>query len=732
MSITSREWNAAATLGHVKALPEGRHQACFHVADAHCAACIRRIEGCLLAQEGMEIARLNLTTKRLLLVWKGGATQVDVWGATLDSLGFSARAYSPETANTTETERRQEWLKALAVAFFANSNVMMLSWAVWAGHFGAMGEATRSLFHWLSALIALPAILYAGRPFFRSAFHALRRRATNMDVPIAAGVVLTTGMSLSETIRGGPHIYFDGALSLLFVLLLGRTLDAHLRQRARSGVETLAAMLRQPVARQNGDGSLSWLLPEDVRPGDRVVVAMGERIGIDGIIVEGMTSLDTSLINGESLPRDAALGSSVHAGMINLGQTILIQALEPGGQSTLAEMVRLMEAAEQRKGRYVAFADRVVSHYTPVVHTLALLTLVGWLFATDFQWHIALVHAVSVLIIACPCALGLAVPVTQIVAASRAMKAGILLKSETALERLASVNQVAFDKTGTLSTGLKLANAASLPHEALAIASGMAASSRHPIARAIRAAKPDAAVVPGVEERPGAGLSWQGPEGLWQLGSARMLGLPEDTTVGAWLKGPVQPALPLRIDATPRDGTKAALELLVRQGYSVSLLSGDQTSAVKTLAKDIGLVDWYAGATPIDKADLVAGRARDGQKVLMVGDGINDAPAMAAAAASMAPAEATDLSLRQADLVFLHPSLMAVPRALLLARASQRIVRQNIAFSFVYNAIWVPVAMAGMVTPWIAALAMSASSIFVTLNALRLHVLPLCTSAEEP
>jgi Cu2+-exporting ATPase len=731
MSVAARDFFAASTLGHVKTLAEGRHQAFFHVQDAHCAACIRRIEGRLLAQEGMEIARLNLTTKRLLLVWKGDATQVDVWGATLDSLGFSARAYSPETANSSETERRQESLKALAVAFFANSNVMMLSWAVWAGHFGAMGEATRSLFHWLSALIALPAILYAGRPFFRSAFHALRRRATNMDVPIAAGVVLTTGISLAETIRGGPHIYFDGALSLLFVLLLGRTLDAHLRQRARSGVETLAAMLRQPVARKNGDGSLSWLLPEDVRPGDRVAVAMGERIGIDGIIVEGMTSLDTSLINGESLPREAALGNSVHAGMINIGQPILVQALEAGSQSTLAEMVRLMEAAEQRKGRYVAFADRVVSHYTPVVHTLALITLVGWLFVTDFQWHIAMVHAVSVLIIACPCALGLAVPVTQIVAASRAMKAGILLKSETALERLALVNHVSFDKTGTLTTGLRLTNAASLPDEALAMASGMAASSRHPLASAIRAAKPDASVVPGVEETPGAGLSWQGPEGLWQLGSARMLGLPEDASVGAWLKGPAQPALPLRFEATRRAGTKAALSTLRRQDYGISLLSGDRASAVKSLADDIGIADWQAGASPIDKAHDLVRRARNGERVLMVADGINDAPAMAEAFVSMAPAAATDLSLRQADLVFLHPSLMAVPRALLLARASQRIVRQNIAFSFVYNAIWVPVAMAGMVTPWIAALAMSASSILVTLNALRLHVLPLGASAEE-
>lgn len=720
---------SGSALGHAIALPNGRFQAALLVPDVHCAGCISRIEGRLGRMDDVETARVNLSTKCLNLVWAGPRERMAEFIAAVEELGFNARAYTPDLASDVERARQNEWLKALAVAFFANSNVMMLSWAVWAGHFGAMGDATRALFHWISALIAVPAVLYAGRPFFRSAFQALSHRTTNMDVPIAAGVVITTAMSLSETIRGGPHVYFDGALSLLFVLLLGRTLDAHLRRRARSGVETLAAMLRQPVALKTSGGAIEWVQPAVIVPGDRVLVGMGERIGIDGIVVEGDTTIDTALINGESLPRRAARGSEVHAGMINVGQPIVVQSLVNGDKSTLSEMVRLMEAAEQRKGRYVAFADRVVGYYTPVVHALAFLTFIGWLLLADSGWSIALVHAVSVLIIACPCALGLAVPVTQIVATTRAMKAGILLKSETALERLSAVDQVVFDKTGTLTTGFELANTGELPETALAIASGMAAASRHPLAKAVRAACPQAEVLHGVQETPGFGLSWMSDNGVWKLGSNAYLALPDRFEAGTWLCGPEGDPVRLSFRSTLRPGTTQAITSLRASGLPVQLLSGDEPREVAAVAAKSGIWSWEAAASPVAKAERMARAREDGANVLLVGDGINDAPAMAAATVSIAPADATDLSLRQADAVFMHRSLEAVPFALDLARASQRIVRQNIAFSFIYNAVWVPVAMLGLVTPWIAALAMSASSLIVTLNALRLHVVRLGSAA---
>ncbi|MCZ8321036.1 MAG: heavy metal translocating P-type ATPase [Novosphingobium sp.] len=617
-------------------------------------------------------------------------------------------------------------LKALAVAFFASSNVMMLAWAVWAGHFATMGEATRAFFHWLSALIAVPAVLYAGMPFFSSAWSALSRRSTNMDVPISVGVLLTTLMSLAETVRGGPHVYFDGALSLLFVLLLGRTLDHHVRRRARATVSQLAAMVRQPVCLVDATGSMVWVAATTIRPGDTVSVQTGERIGVDGIVVSGHSSVDTSAVDGESLPKRVEPADRVHAGSVNLAAPLMVEANRSGETTLLAEMLRLLEQAEQRKGGFVALADRVVRYYTPVVHVLALSTFLGWLWLGSSGWSVAFVHAVSVLIIACPCALGLAVPVTQIVGASRAVQSGLLVKSPTAFERLSQIDTVVFDKTGTLTTGFRLNPPEGLSERSLAIAAGMAARSRHPYAEAIRRALPQAPPMDDVAEHPGEGLVWTAPEREWRLGSSSFAGVATaDGASGAWLSGPGQPPVLLTFSADLRPEAETAIASLRRAGFSLSILSGDRSGAVGEVATWLAIDDWAGLVDPASKAARMETMRAAGRRVLLVGDGINDAPAMAAAHASIAPAEATDVSLRQADVVWLGTSLRAVPRALTLARACERIIRQNIALSFIYNAVWVPLAIAGAVTPWVAALAMSASSILVTLNALRLKLVPL-------
>ncbi len=344
-----------------------------------------------------------------------------------------------------------------------------------------------ALLHWVSALIAMPAIAYAGRPFFASALAALRQRRTNMDVPISLGVLLVTGMSLAETINGGDHTYFDSAVTLLFFLLVGRVLDHRARGQARATAEQLLALRATDVAVLQPDGTTTRRAQEQVQPGERILVATGERIGVDGIIERGATALDTSLVTGESLPVNAAPGTAVFAGTLNLGATLTIRATATGAATLLAECVRLIEAAETRRGRFVVLADRVARRYAPAVHLCALLTFLWWFFVAGASLGQALLTASAVLIITCPCALALAVPAVQVIATGRLFRGGMLLKSPTALERLAEVDTVVFDKTGTLTEPL-LALVSDPDPADLRQAATLAVCSRHPLARSLVAA----------------------------------------------------------------------------------------------------------------------------------------------------------------------------------------------------------------------------------------------------
>ena len=369
---------------------------------------------------------------------------------------------------------------------------MLLAVAVWSGQFYAMGTATRGFLHWFEALIALPAIAYAGRPFFRSAFAALRAGHTNMDVPISLAVILVPAMSLVETIRGGGQAYFDSAVTLLFFLLVGRYLDQRARGSARSAAERLLALGAAAVTLVLPDGRTRSVRPEQLEAGQEILVASGERVGVDGAVIAGSGELDTSLITGETVPQRLAVGDRVFAGTINLGAPLRLRVRSVGEGTLLAEIVRLMELAEQRRSRFVAIADRVARAYAPVVHGLALLTFLGWTVTGAAPWQTALLYAVAVLIITCPCALGLAVPAVQVLASGRLLRRGTLLKSATALERFARADMVVFDKTGTLTTGRLELVATELDAAPLMAAAGMAKVSRHPLARALAAAVPDA------------------------------------------------------------------------------------------------------------------------------------------------------------------------------------------------------------------------------------------------
>lgn len=698
----------------------------FLVPSMHCAGCMRKIERGLLAVPGIEAARANLSTRRVSVRWIEGRQSADSVRAALAGLGFEAAPFSPRLLDDGEREARRELVRAIAVAGFAAGNVMLLSIAVWAGAVSDMDDATRRLFHWISALIALPAMAFSGRHFFRPALAALAARRMNMDVPISLAIVVSAAASLVETVRGGEHVYFDAGIMLVFFLLIGRWLDRSMRARAGAAARDLLALRAVDAVRLDAGGRGVTVAPDALMPGDRVAVAAGMRIPADGTIESGASDLDTSPITGESVPRPVAAGVEVHAGTLNLSGPLTVRVTATGENSLLAEIVRLVEAAEQGRAHYVRLADRLVRVYAPAVHLLAAGTLAGWLLA-GAGWHQALMTAVAVLIVTCPCALGLAVPVVQVVASGRLLRAGVLVKSPDALERLAEIDMAVFDKTGTLSAGVpELLDAGDIDAKALALAATLARGSRHPLARAVAEAGGESGVadLDGIVEVPGAGIEGRLAGRPVRLGRRDWVGVtadvPEHAGPELWLAAPDREPVRFRFADRLRADAMATVAALRDAGCAVRLLSGDREAVTAGAAAALGIADWRADCRPDDKVAVLAALAGAGHRVLMVGDGINDAPALRAAHVSMSPSSATDIAQNAADLVFRGERLMPVVEALLVARRARKLVLENFALAAGYNLLAVPLAVAGLVTPLIAAVAMSSSSILVTLNALRL------------
>lgn len=684
-----------------------------------CPACVWLLESLLARIPSMARARASLSSRRLSLRWRGTVDAANAHAGLVAALGFRPVPYEMLAVAADDERKANVLLRCLAVAGFAAANVMLLSVAVWSGHDGTMGDAMRTAFHWLSAAIALPAVAYAGQPFFRSAYAALRSGRTNMDVPISIGVMLACLISLHETWAGREHAFFDSAITLLFFLLIGRYLDLRARGRARQAVRALLALSSRSATVLAVDGTLSSRRVDSLAAGDELLVVAGERLGADGFVSEGMSSLDAALVSGESLPVAVTPGARVFAGMVNLGAPIHVRVTAAGEHTLLSEIVRLVEAAERGRSHFIALADRVARAYAPVVHLTALLTFLGWLFLADLAWDRALVIATSVLIITCPCALALAVPVVQVVASTRLLRSGVLLLSSRALERLAWIDHVVFDKTGTLTLGRPELVARAGDDDALDAAAALATNSRHPLAQAlVRAARPTAPAQ-GVIERAGQGLQW----GDVRLGSAEFCAVAHASDDGyseLWLTRPGCTLARFAFTDRLRPDAVTAIEALRAAGLSVELLSGDRPRAVAQIAREAGGLPWRAGVTPTAKAERLAALSAQGKRVLMVGDGLNDAPALAAAYASMSPSTAAEATQNAADAIFQGDALFPVVETLQVARRSAGLVRQNLALALLYNLGAVPLAIMGGVTPLIAAVAMSSSSLLVIGNALRL------------
>ena len=718
----------AEELAHAgRAQDDGTVQYVFSVPDVSCGRCISTIERALSGLEGVVAARVNLTMRRVTVTLDSPDRPALIVPDTLERVGFRATSIDLGDLDVLEQQRESaRLLKALAVAGFAAANIMLLSVSVWSG----ADAATRDLFHLVSALIAVPTIAYSGQVFFRSAFAALRAGRMNMDVPISLGVLLALGMSLAQSLTGGEEAYFDAAVTLLFFLLIGRFLDQRMRERARSAVTSLTRLAAKGATAVEGD-TLRYVPLDEVRPGMILRVAAGERVPVDAEILRGTSALDRSLVTGESEPSPAIVGDRIEAGTLNLTGPLDMRALKAARDSFLAEIVRMMEAAEVGRGHYVRIADRMARIYAPAVHVLAGASFLGWLLATGGDWYQALVIAIAVLIITCPCALGLAVPVVHVLGASRLFEAGILMKDGSALERLAEIDRVVLDKTGTLTTGTPLVVRSDIGEGAsTAWARALAGHSSHPASRAVRAFLGAGPALPlaDIREVAGCGIEARSDDGrLMRLGRADWAAA--IAAPGAALPGD-GPAFAVEGGAcagfvlaeTLRADTKAAIAALADAGLGVELLSGDAAGPVGRLAQGLGIGRFASVQTPAMKIDRIRALQQQGHRVLMVGDGLNDAPSLAAGDVSMAPASACDAGRQAADFVFTRDSLLAVPFAHRIAMRAKDLVRQNFGLAIIYNCFAVPLAVAGYVTPLVAAIAMSTSSIIVIGNSLRLTV----------
>ena len=700
----------------------------FIVPGMHCVGCIGTLERGLTTLPQVKAARANLSNRTLNVVWDPQIGPASQLATKIDQLGFDhllREDPGDQIEAVADTGRRL--LRCLAVAGFAAANIMLLSVSVWSG---ADAETAR-LFHLLSGLIAVPAVAFAGRPFFVSAQKALLAGRLNMDVPISLAVLMALGMSVFESITGGEEAYFDAAVTLLFFLLIGRYLDHLMRERARGAVARLSKLTSKTVTLVDEDGQVRYGEVASVVPGMRLRVRPGERLPVNGRIISGSTDVDRSLVTGESTRIFCETGDRLEAGVLNLTGSIDLEATSSAKNSFLAEMAELMNAAENGRGRYVGIADRMARIYAPAVHLMALVTFIGWMVVTGGDWHASIYTAIAVLIITCPCALGLAVPAVHVVGAQQLMRHGILIRDGSAFERLAEADIAVFDKTGTLTTGNPAVCSVSGDIAGLESAvKGVALRSNHPAARAVGSylEQFNEASIAHARELPGLGIEAEIGGKQARFGKPSWVSQISDRQdAGADLEGVAfgaedGPLVLFGLTDQIREGARASIEALKDRGLEIEILSGDHENAVRRIAEQLSIDNYAHGVSPADKIERIGALQDSGKKVLMVGDGLNDAPALARAQVSMAPGSGCDIGRHTADFVFTNPSLGSVAHAYKIARKTGTLIRQNFAIALIYNSVAVPLAVVGLVTPLIAAIAMSTSSLVVIANAMRLNL----------
>jgi Cu2+-exporting ATPase len=688
----------------------------------HCAACIRTIETGLAAVPGLDGVRVNYTLRRVGIDWHDGALDPSAVLARLGALGYPARPYQMRLAEADAAREMKRHIRSLAVAGFAAMNIMLLSVSVWAGNTSDITPATRDFFHWFSALIALPAAAYAGQPFFESAFRAVKARRVNMDVPISIGVLLALGVSLYETIISAENVYFDGAVMLLFFLLAGRTLDLAMRRKTRALAGNIAALKAETADRIGEDGTVRTVPAGAIEIGDVILARPGARIAADGTVVAGSSAVDQSLVTGETAPKAVAVGDAVYAGSINQDGTLTIAVTAPDGGSLIDEVQKLLDKATEARSNRLRIADkRPKSTPLPCISPRSLRPSAGSSPAPASikrsSWRPRCSSSPAL------CA---GTGHSRRAGGGRrgAVPQGRVLNAGDAIERLAEVDTIVFDKTGTLTLPEPgIANTLEVPAALLATAARLALSSHHPLAVALAVRARGDAPFAEVSEEPGHGIRALVDGVEARLGSPVFCGVaaPADeaatTSLLAFRHG--EASAVIRLHQRLRPGAAETIAALKARGLTCLILSGDRADAVAPVAAAVGIADFAADQRPADKIAHLEALAAAGHRVAFVGDGFNDAPSLAAAHVSLSPVSAVDLAQAEADAVFLGEQLTPVAEAVDIAVRARRLMTQNLWFAGLYNLFAVPLAIFGLVTPLIAAIAMSGSSLTVTANALR-------------
>jgi Cu2+-exporting ATPase len=713
--------------------PDGRRvaESALQVSGMTCAACAGIIEQALHGQDGVLDARVSAASQRAQVRWDPQRTRPSALIAAIRAAGYDAvpDAAAPARALRTAEGRRMLW--RLFVAWFCAMQVMMLATPSYVAGAGDLAPDLRQLLNWGGWVLSLPVVLFSAGPFFRGALNALRQRRIGMDVPVALGLgvafVASTGATFAPGGLFGHEVYFDSLTMFVSFLLGARYLEMRARHRANAELEASLAAMPPTALREDAGGELERVSVQRLRPSDIVRVPAGEAFPADGVLVEGATQADESLLTGESTPVAKEPGAALVAGSLNLGSPVRMRVERVGADTRFEAIVAMMRSAMTQRPAAARVADRWAGPFLWAVLLLAAGSAAAWSLIDPSQ---AVAVAVAVLIVTCPCALSLAAPAVLVAATGGLARRGVLVQRLDAIESLARMDRLFVDKTGTLTedrlevAGLRLAPDSGWSAEAAwGVAAGLARWSTHPVAAAIaRASTALPAAVHDVQEVPGTGVSGLGGDGRrWTLGSPQALG-----AAAAWID-PARsvlvcdgrPVAAFDLDEVLRPGVAHALTALKDEGIALTLLSGDAPERVLALASRLGLADATGGAGPADKLAAVASAQQAGQCVGMVGDGINDAPVLARADVSLAMGQGALVARAQADAVVMSGDWRDVLRAREVARRSVRIVRQNLTWAALYNAACIPLAMVGWLPPWAAGLGMALSSLVVVLNALR-------------
>lgn len=702
----------------------------------HCAACSFTVEEALLSVPGVRSAEVNAATHRAKVVWSEDQVKPSQWVAAIARAGYGAL---PAADNTLRQARQEETRRALwrwLVAGFCMMQVMMYAYPAYVAGEGDITPDMVYLLRWASWVLTLPVVFFSCGPFFSNALRDIRLRRISMDLPVALGMAITFMLSSAATFEPsgmfGGEVYYDSLTMFVFFLLTGRWLELRLRDRTAGALEALMNRLPDSVERQHSDGSFERVAVRRLLPGDVIRVLPAESFPADGVILEGQTLADEALLTGESRPQSRAIGDRVVAGSHNLLSAVLVRVEQVGEGTQYSQIVSLMENASLQKPRLAQLADRVAKPFLLGVLVMAAAAAAWWWPSNPSH---ALMVAVAVLVVTCPCALSLATPAAMLAAAGNLARHGVLVRQLQALESLAEIDTLIFDKTGTLTrdgqriTQVWTADGVTRAH-ALSLAVSLASHSLHPLSRALVAAhealeQPEVWAADGVTESIGEGLEGV-VNGRLRLGSAafcgaKTKGIPEEALVcqvhlcseQTWLAS-WQLSEDVRADAAQ---TVQALKDL---GVDVWLLSGDRAESVQQVAQQVGIEHAWGVCTPQDKLSRMQAAQAQGARVAMVGDGLNDGPVLAGAHVSMAFGNAVPLAQSKSDLVLMGGHLLVVAQSVQLARHTLRVVRQNLAWAAVYNALCVPLAVVGWLPAWLAGLGMALSSLWVVLNALRL------------